>query len=214
MVAFALFEVSKYFWHINSILFFFIFAPDVNDILSENDTVGQIVHCIMKNEGTCPADRDSSPCSNTRCLAACRVPVHPVNLLGPPWWWVNVWTKVPLKSVLTGLWVESNMWFLSAEVVVKVYIDFIAPELPELWNLCCFRWPNLAVGISVSVFDHCDAFQCSMDTSGFKMKTVSFFQFEKKRSKFCWIVCWWFVRNSNHVTSRPRPLMPRSTTST
>lgn len=30
--------------------------PDQNDTLSETDTVGQIIHYIMKKEGVCPAN--------------------------------------------------------------------------------------------------------------------------------------------------------------
>lgn len=43
------FVLSKYFY-LSSYL------PDLNDTLSDNDTVGQIVHYIMKNEGMCPTN--------------------------------------------------------------------------------------------------------------------------------------------------------------
>ena len=43
--------ISTEIGHLIAQLFVFLLLSDLNDTLSDNDTVGHIVHYIMKNEG-------------------------------------------------------------------------------------------------------------------------------------------------------------------
>lgn len=93
-------------------------------------------------------------------LAACRAPVHPVNLVAGGGGGEMFGQKRPVKGVMTSLRVEAKYWAT------------LCCSIDALLNLCCLPLPNMAVG--ESTFDHCDVFQCCVDIREFPATTASF----------------------------------------